>query len=345
MRKRRQAAGRRDFLRQSLALVTTAGARRALVPAGAVLGPARLGAQSSGTRLVLLGTQGGPNFNTERGETASAVIVDGAIYLVDCGYGTLAALREAGLVYRDVGRVFLTHLHDDHTGDVAALVSHQWSDGRVEPTRVYGPYGTDAMVEAALEFSRANTRIRLIDEARSVRPADIFSGVVVDATSAPQDVFEDSRISVRSIENTHFPPSSKAQMPYRSLSYRFDCPDRSITFSGDTAYSDNLVQLARGTDVLVCEAIEVESMRRAFERMVANGAYADNAEGVWEHIVGTHTSTEEAGRMAAEAGAGTLVLNHLVPGALADVADAVYVEGARRHFDGDIIVGRDQMTL
>ena len=62
---------------------------------------------------------------------------------------------------------------------------------------------------------------------------------------------------------------SKRRMPYRSLSYRFDCPGRSIVFSGDTAYSAGLVKLARGADVFICEAIEVTSMRQAFERMFA----------------------------------------------------------------------------
>jgi ribonuclease BN (tRNA processing enzyme) len=322
-----------------------AGNRRGLH--GAVASPgARTAPQRAGTRLVLLGTQGGPNINPERAETASAIVVDGTVYLVDCGYGTLAALCEAGIVYRDIGRVFLTHLHDDHTGDLAAFVTHQWSDGRVEPTLVIGPYGTDSLVETALEFARANTTIRLVDEARSVRPAEIFEGIVVEVTPDPREVYSDERVVVRSVENTHFPASSKAQFPYRSLAYRFDCPDRSIVFSGDTSYSEDLIGLARGADLLVCEAIEVASMRRAFEHMVAKGAYADNAEGVWNHIVGTHTSTEDAGRMAAQAGVATLVLNHLVPGALApDVGDDVYVEGARRHFDGEIVVGSDGMTL
>lgn len=341
---RARPCSRREFL-TSTGRVVGAGAALGIASVSSFM-PGRVRGQPSGTRLILLGTQGGPNFNTERGESANALVIDGAIYLVDCGYGTLAALREAALEHRDVGHVFLTHLHDDHTGDVAALVSHQWSDGRVEPTTVFGPHGTDAMIEAALEFSRANTTIRLIDEARSVRPADIFEGVVLEATDEPAEAFADERVAVRSIENTHFPPSSKARMPYRSLSYRFDAADRSIVFSGDTAYSNNLVALARGADVLVCEAIEVASMRRAFERMVAGGAYADNAEGVWDHIVGTHTSTEDAGRMAAEAGVATLVLSHLVPGALdPGVGDDVYVEGARRAFDGEIIVGRDQMVL
>lgn len=326
------------------------GASAALAGVGGALSLPAAFAQSadaatSGTRLFLLGTQGGPNFNPERGENANAVVVDGRIYMVDCGYGALMALRRSGLNFREVGHLFLTHLHDDHVGDVAALLSHQWTDGRVDPTLVVGPYGTEQLVSAALDFARANTAIRLVDEGRSVRPADIFSGRDIDATDTPAEVYSDDRVEVSAIENTHFPESSKARMPYRSVSYRLESRERSITISGDTAYSDNLIRLARGSDVLVCEAMEVDAMRRAFERKVANGSYADNAEGVWNHIVGTHTSTEDAGRMAAAAGVGTLVLSHLLPGALLDVDDESYLEGVRRHFDGEVIVGRDLMVI
>jgi ribonuclease BN (tRNA processing enzyme) len=79
--------------------------------------------------------------------------------------------------------------------------------------------------------------------------------------------------------------------------------------------------------------------------MVANAAYADNPEGVWDHIVGTHTSTTDAGRMAAEAGVKLLVLSHLVPGALQAIRDDTYIAGVRQHFDGKVIVGKDLMVL
>jgi ribonuclease BN (tRNA processing enzyme) len=306
---------------------------------------AQNGVSPTGTWLVLLGTQGGPNFNAERNECSAAVVVDGRPYLVDCGYGSLGALRESGLGFRDVGTVFLTHLHDDHTADLPALLSHQWTDGRVDPARVIGPYGTERMVAAALEFARANTEIRLADEDRSVLPGDIFSAEDIRATEAPTEVFADDRVTVSSVENTHFPESAKERFPYRAVSYRFDARDRSITISGDTAYSKNLVRLAEGSDVFVCETIEVETMRANFEQRVAAGAYADNPEGIWKHIVETHSSTEDAGRMAAEAGVGTLVLTHLVPGALADLPDSLYLEGVRRRFDGEVIVGRDLMVI
>jgi len=299
----------------------------------------------AGTRLVLLGTQGGPNFNAMRGETASAIVVGGETYLVDCGYGTFAALKQAGLNHRELARVFITHLHDDHTADLAALLIRQWTDGRVEPTTVFGPYGTARMVEAVLAFGEANTAIRLVDEARSVRPADMLRGRDLEATTTPVEAFRDERVTVRSIENTHYPDASKARMPYRALSYRFDAADRSIVISGDTGYSTGLVTLATGADVLVCEAIDVPAMRRAFEGMVARGMYADNPEGVWNHIIETHAPVEDAGRMAAEAGVGTLVLNHLVPGALDPLPDETYLAAARKRFGGRIVVGRDQLEL
>ena len=347
MRVPRAALGRRELL-VGAACWTIGAAGRVTGSSAGVATPALVQVPTiptRGTHLVLLGTQGGPNVFAARGESASAVVVDGQAYLVDCGYGTLLGLRNAGLTFRDVATVFLSHLRDDHSGDVAALLSHQWTDGRVSTTTVYGPYGTERLVTAAVAFSEANVTIRLVDEDRSIDLADIARGRDIEATASPLDVYADSSVTVRSIENAHFPDSAKQRMPYRSLSYRFESRDRSIVFSGDTPYSTGLIALARGTDVLVCEAMDVVSMRRGFDQIVANGAYADNPEGVWQHIVETHTSTEDAGRMAAEAGVETLVLNHLLPGALNEIADEVYVEGARAHFDGDVIVGRDLMVL
>jgi ribonuclease BN (tRNA processing enzyme) len=97
--------------------------------------------------------------------------------------------------------------------------------------------------------------------------------------------------------------------------------------------------------VLVCEAMDVAAMRKAFEGMVARGMYADNPEGVWRHIVATHTPLEDAGRMAADAGVGMLVLSHVIPGALDRLPDETYLAAARKTFRGRIILGRDQLVL
>ena len=318
----------------------------ALAAAGLLSGLAVL-AQSGArrTRLVMLGTQGGPNFNLERGETAHALAVDGSLYLVDCGYGTLGALVRAGLHYRGVEQIFLTHLHDDHSADLPSLIGHQWTDGRVTPVGIHGPAGTARLVAAAVEYNATNEEIRLVDEARSVRVRDLFVGRDVLPGRSAVPVYADDRVRVTAVENTHYPEESKRRMAHRSIALRFDASDRSVVFSGDTAVSSALVELAKGADVLVCEAIDVDLMRAAFDRRVAAGAYADNPEGIWHHIVTTHTTTEQAGEMAAEAGGKTLVLGHLIPGALSPVPDDIYAAAARKHFRGEIVVARDLLEI
>lgn len=312
--------------------------------------PLRPGFAASGTgsamRAFLLGTQGGPNFNTQRGETASAIRIDDRIYMIDCGYGALAALVRMGLDYRAVGHVFLTHLHDDHVADVVSLLGHQWTGGRTIPTVVHGPAGTARLVEAAVSYNQVNEEIRLVDESRTIRIADLSKAHEIAAMASPDVVYREGDLVVRAVENTHYPDASKAHMSQRSLSLRFDAGGRSIVFSGDTAYSSNLVALARNADVLVCEAMHVAATRRNFDERVKAGAYADNPEGIWKHIVETHTPLDVAGRMARESGVRTLVLNHIIPGGWEPgLDDEFYRREAAREFKGQIIVGRDGLEI
>jgi ribonuclease BN (tRNA processing enzyme) len=306
----------------------------------------RLMAATPGMRVLLLGTQGGPNFNALRAETASLVILGDQLYLVDCGYGALAALIRANRNYRDVAHVFLTHLHDDHTADLPSLMGHQWTGGRVAPTDIYGPAGTRNLVAGALQFNRESEEIRLVDEARSARMGNLFHAHEIKATPTPVVAFRDATLTVSAVENTHYPQESRRRMSHRSLALRFEGAGRSVVFSGDTNYSENLVKLARGADVLVCEAMHVASTRASFDARVAAGAYADNAAGVWQHIVAAHTPLDVAGRMAREAGVHTLVVNHILPGGWSpEIGDDVYRSEAAREFAGDIIVGRDLLEI
>src|SRR5215470_14729415 len=159
-----------------------------------------------GTRLVLLGTHGGPGIEQNRAETASAVVVDGVPYLVDCGYGSLRTLVLSTIGYQQLDNVFFTHLHDDHTSDLPALLSHQWTGGaKKTSTEVYGPPGTAKLVEAALGFLRSNVEIRTVDEGRMVDPATLFHGHDVAATATPTRVLADDRVTVTSVESAHFP--------------------------------------------------------------------------------------------------------------------------------------------
>ena len=343
---------RRDLLIGSgsaIALATVSGITRAFAQGGTgVAGTVAPPDQQKGTRLVLLGTQGGPNVNLRRAQASNAIVVDGRIYLVDCGYGALRSLVAAGLAYGQIGNVFLTHLHNDHTADLPALVTLHWTTATTTAMDVYGPYGTRAMVDAAIAFAKADADIRVVDEGRAMRPEALFHGHDLAATSAPVQAFKDDRVTVRSIENTHFPDRSKAQMQYRSVGYRFDTPTRSIVITGDTTYSKNLVDLANGADLFVCELMDQATYEATVARAKA-AADAGNPNNIFRHVAETHSTPEHVGRMATEARVKTVVLTHLLPGSnreqVAEFPDSSYIDALRKYYSGEVIVGRDLMVL
>jgi ribonuclease BN (tRNA processing enzyme) len=123
-----------------------------------------------------------------------------------------------------------------------------------------------------------------------------------------------------------------------AFGYRIDAADRSIVVSGDTARSDRVVELARGADVLVHSALYVP----AVDRMVAR---VPNAARLKESIVAHQTSAEDAGRVAQAAGVKTLVLSHLVPPDDPEVTEQMWLDAARAHFRGQVIVGRDLLEI
>jgi ribonuclease BN (tRNA processing enzyme) len=297
---------------------------------------------------VLLGTHGGPAIDLARSQTASAVIVDGTPYLVDCGYGTLRQLTAAGIGLQQIDQVFFTHLHDDHTADFAALLDFQWTGSKKTPTDAYGPYGTARLVDAALAYARSNVEIRMVDEGRKIRPQSQCHGHDVEAAAAPVSVYHDAHVAVTAVENTHYPQRSTARMPHRSLALRFETRDRAIVFSGDTAYSANVARLARGADVFVCEVIDA-AVRARFLDKARTAAAAGDLENISRHIAETHSPPADVARMAKEAGVRRVVLNHLLP-EQASAPGAVhplthFIEGVRQGYGGEVIVGQDLMLL
>jgi len=299
-------------------------------------------AAPAGTQLVLLGTQGGPGIAANRTQASNAVIVDGRPYLIDCGYGALKSAVQAGLTLGTISNIFITHLHDDHTADIAAFLALKWtaSQNPGEAT-IHGPYGTTAMVDAAIAFSRGNVEIRKIDEGRTVEPKTIFHGRDLSAPKITE-VFKDDRVTVQAVENAHFPDRAKARMEYRSFAYRFNTATRSIVFSGDTTYSENLIELARGADVFVCEVLVPAAGQNAPGRGAAPAS--NNTESIARHVRETHSTPEEVGRMAAAAKVKTVVLSHQAGGARGGNSDP-FTADLKKVFSGEVVVGADQMRL
>jgi len=296
------------------------------VPAARWWGRARSGVGEA-SRLILLGTAGGPTPKPNRAAPAQAIVVGDATYVVDCGNGVARQMVLAQLRLGSIRGVFITHHHSDHNADYGNLLLLAWASDLAHPVDSHGPPPLVAMTRQFLELNDFDIRTRIADEGRPplaslIRPREITAGGVIH---------QDERVKVTAALVEH-PPV----VP--SFAYRFDCPDRSIVISGDTRPSAALVELARGADVLVHEVMHVPSI----EALIAR---EPNATTLREHLLASHTTTEQVGRLATEAGVGTLVLSHFVPGGFPFLSDEAWHDAVRPHFAGRLVVGRDLMEL
>src|SRR5215470_12126948 len=139
-------------------------------------------AQSSGgnaskrTRFITLGTRSGPTPDLHRAQCSNLLITNGAAYIIDAGDGVSRRLIRLGVNFRDIGNIFITHPHSDHTGGLGSLM--MWLYDRGDPKKVvgiYGPPGTVASVHGLLEFLTVNAEIRISDGTRTVPATRLFS--------------------------------------------------------------------------------------------------------------------------------------------------------------------------
>ncbi len=296
------------------------GSSAAALAAAATSGLAAPPARSS--RLILLGTKGGPTPSRTRAPAANLLIVDGQPLLIDCPDGTARQLVLAGVELSTLRHIYITHHHSDHMAGLSALLLLAWGSGLKTPVIVYGPPPVAQIVRDGLATGAADIGYRMREEGRPDLRALVSAREI-----GPGLVLPGPPVEVRCAAVDHY------TVP--ALAYRFDTPDRSFVFSGDTAPSKTLVDLARGADVLVHEAMLAKAIGRIVDA---------NAPALRNHLLKSHTTTEQAGQIAAVAGVRTLVLSHLVP-AFPDLTDDQWIEGARRHFKGEIIVGRDLMEI
>jgi ribonuclease BN (tRNA processing enzyme) len=306
---------RRDF-------IATAGAVGLAAAAGV---PTR--AAEGDAKLILLGTKGGPRVGKGRSNPANLVLAGGRSYVVDCGYGVTRQLIEAGIQAHQVRTILITHHHSDHNLELGPLIYNAWAGGLREPIDVWGPPPLQALIDGFFRSMAYDIDIRIADEGR-IDPRRL---VRVHEFEAPGPVFELENLKVSATKVRH-PPITHA------YAYRFDTPGRAIVLSGDTAVSPELVALAKGADVLLHEVMHLGGLDRLLARV-------PNAATLREHLVASHTTTEEVGKIAAEAGVKMLVLNHFVPGDDPSITDEMWVADARKHFSGPIIAGRDLQAI
>jgi len=290
-----------------------------------------------GTRLITLGTGAGPPPRPHRTQSSNLLIVNNTLYVVDAGDGAARRIAKAGFNVRDVGTIFITHHHDDHTAGLGTLMSVAWDNQRTKPINVYGPPRTEELVKAAVHYFSISAEIRIADGGRTIPIEQLFFGHDV----GPGMIYQDANIKVTAIENTHFgfhkgPVAGK----HKSYSYRFETPGRVIVFTGDTGPNDALTELATGADVLVSEANSVEER---MQHLMKSGQWQvmtnDERDRIQRQMTQGHLSTADVGMMAARAGVKTVILTHLTPKPDDDYTS--WANDVKKHFNGEVLIAKD----
>lgn len=309
--------------------------------AGLLTGSAPI-ASPAQDRLTLLGTGGGPIARIGRSQPSSMLETGGKTYLIDIGAGTERQVVRTGLRLNRVDGVFITHLHFDHTAGLAAFIALDWQDRRREPVAVHGPPGTRDLVANALRFLGSGEAI-FRPQLPDLGPiAGLFSGTDHEVT-APAPIFSDGRLTVRAVENSHYGTMHLVPGDHgadRSYSYRFDTPERSILFTGDTGPSAAVERLGKDADLLVSEVIDLPVILESLKRR--GTATAINQQPLIDHMAREHLTPENVGKLAAAAGVKKVILTHFAqPPGMEPINRKRILTGIRLHYKGPVAFGED----
>lgn len=283
---------------------------------------ARAGAPAN--RVILLGTKGGPTPSPYRAPASVLVIAEGQPYLVDCPNGVAGQLAKAGVRLPELTQIFVTHDHSDHVIDVGTLAVLAWGAGLKHAMTFHGPPPLKQIVDNSIAASQFDIKVRMREEGR----APLKPLIRVHEHNRGGRVYDDTRVTVIAALVDHYTVKP-------AFAYRFETASRSIVISGDTTYDEKVIALARGADLLIHEAMYVPALDQLA---------GENAPRLRDHLLRSHSSTEQVGLVAARAGVKKLVLSHLVP-ALPTISDEMWLEGVRKHYRGEAVVGRDLMEV
>jgi len=270
-------------------------------------------------KVTLLGT-GNPRPVMSRFGPSILVEAGKEKLVFDCGRGATQRLHQLKIPFPEITGLFLTHLHSDHTVGIPDLWLTGWVMGRTTPLPVWGPEGTKAMMQHLQEAYAFDIHIRrdvdtkLPGAGAEVVANDIQEGVVYNKGGV--------KVTAFLVDHAEIKPA---------FGYRIDYEGHSVTLSGDTRPSDNLIKFAQGTDVLIHEVLDPEAFGPA-----ASADSPDQRKKIIEH----HTTPSQAGLIFTQVKPKLAVYSHIVPPDVPDV-----IPHTRKTYSGPLELGEDLMSI
>lgn len=271
-------------------------------------------------KVILLGTAG-PEYFPDRLGPATLVVAGSQVLLFDCGRGVGQRLYESGVNPKIVSNIFLTHLHSDHIDGLPELWLTPWFLlGRDHGFDLWGPEGTIEMVAGM----RAMYGHDLTHRVNRFNPAHGLD-ILVHRT-APGVVFDRDGVKVTAFLVDHADGNP-------AFGYAVEWRGRKVVLSGDTTYSEALVNAARGADLLVQNVIAFSDRLGKMPEM--------------QGVLAKLTTPEQAARMAQAARPKLLVFAHIVTKDLPshEAAKVIVARTRAAGYAGPLVVGMDRMAF
>lgn len=277
-------------------------------------------------RVTLLGT-GSPAPVMRRFGPGVLVQAGGKNLLIDAGRGVTQRLMQSGLRLGQVDALFLTHLHSDHVVGIPDLWLTGWLEAsyalRKGPFVVYGPQGTLNLMDGLNVAYAWDIKARIADQNL---PLSAIQSTVTEIREGV--VYDEAGVKVTAFEVDH------GEFLTPAFGYRVDYAGRSVTVSGDTRFSENLIRHANGTDLLI------HQVAAANEELLKLPAF--------KVILAHHTQPEEAGTVFTRVKPRLAVYYHFVllgTPKIPAVTEKEVFEMTRKTYAGPLLIGEDLMAF
>jgi ribonuclease BN (tRNA processing enzyme) len=296
-------------------------------------GPPRMFAPPGIETFVSVAGSGNVPPNPFRRGPSAVIVVNETPYLIDAGEGIWRSLINVAtahdgllsnaLVPKRMSRLFLTHLHSDHTAGLPSLMLFPWTHGKTDPLEVHGPIGTQRLLAGLQEAYHADLHERLYGP--EVKNPTGWKTVAHEILE-PGLVYEDDNIKVEAFHHRH---GSFAQ----NFGFRFTTHDRVIVWSGDGQVSDSFVEAAKDADLFFCELHTVDTLPNA---AWGGDTIEEKNRIIWSY----HMKPAELAELASEAKVKKLVLIHEC-GYIEPYHHEGLLQELKQFYDGEVISSRD----
>jgi ribonuclease Z len=290
-------------------------------------------------RVLICGT-GSPEASAAKAQACTLVSAGGKMFLFDVGDGAVRSLAQSKIPINQLERVFITHFHSDHFGDLGTLINSGWIWGRKSPLEVQGPIGMQRVLAGLGEAYALDEGYRSANMPHLAQNRSVAFGVPLEVEFAEGQravrVYDKDGVTIDATLVAHDPVKP-------ALGYVLKYRGKKVFISGDTEVSPVNFDAMRGADLAVHESYAAHMVRRAIPQMKKLGM--DFEAEVATRTIPYHADNIALAKQANEAGVKHLLLTHLIPYPDSFIVRQMYLQGMTEHYKGKLTVAEDGMVL